>query len=456
MTVQCPRCRTQYKIPSTRINDPRPVFRCTRCSLVFSSEAERGPRSGPRGKEDKNLSLPFAKDRPARGAQPPQLAGEDDPTVQTDLDELEDEAGDDEDETEEESAADDAGDEEESDDGDEDEEAEPDAPAPRRRSSRASRARDATAGDETVAEPAFVTRASRDRERERAQAERDRERERALVERERAAAERERAAAARERERERERAAAERERDARARKRAKEDALRLRDEDDDDLEDAGPTSDLPDEDEEPRRPVLSASEGKQRRASINPRRIRSATAAGGGRSPLRPVAIGVAAIAIVYVALAVALGRRSEAAIETLSQVPVLGRMLGGDNLLVWRLQLTGVDGGLDQIKGGRPAYVVAGRAVNTSNEDLRVIEIEGRLLANGVEQRRQTVYAANQQRKTIQDLSPSEVEMLLKLEPNRRFVIRPGESASFLLVFPNPPPGTTEVTCRVINARAT
>lgn len=460
MTVQCPRCRTQYKIPSTRINDPRPVFRCTRCSLVFSSEAERGPRSGPRGKEDKNLSLPFAKGRPVigRAAQPPQLAGEDDPTVQTDLDELEDESG--EDATEDETAADDLADQsedesEESEDGDDDaEEAEPDAPAPRRRTSRTGRARsrDATAGEENVAEPAFVTRASRDRER--AQAERDREREHALAERERAAAERERAAAARERERER--AATERERNARARKRAKEDALRLRDEDEDDLEDSGPTTDLADEDEEPRRPVLSASEGKQRRASINPRRIRSATAADSGRSPLRPVAIGVAAIAVVYLALAVALGRRSEAAIETLSQVPVLGRMLGGDNLLVWRLQLTGVDGGLDQIKGGRPAYVVAGRAVNTSNEDLRVIEIEGRLLANGVEQRRQTVYAANQQRKTIQDLSPSEVEMLLKLEPNRRFVIRPGESASFLLVFPNPPPGTTEVTCRVINARAT
>ena len=45
---------------------------------------------------------------------------------------------------------------------------------------------------------------------------------------------------------------------------------------------------------------------------------------------------------------------------------------------------------------------------------------------------------------------------MLLRLEPNRRFVIHPGESATFLLVFPNPPPGATEVTCRVLDARAT
>lgn len=491
MTVQCPRCRTQYKIPSARINDPRPVFKCTRCSLVFSSEAERGPRGG-RAKEDKNLTLPFAKERApaARKAEPTRLAGEDDPTVTAELEELPDDAPDeDEEEVEEDGAEDEASDEEESEDDDDDaddaddaedgaEEEEEEAPPARKRTSRAGREPRArgvrTAADDPAEEPAFVTKATRDRERERAIA----ERERAAAEREKAAAERERAAAARERERERERAAAERERAAaerereraaaereriereraaRARKRARDEELRLRDEEDeDDVEDLGPTSDLPDEDDdEPRRPVLSASEGKQRRAPINPRRIRSA-AATGGRSPLRPVAIGVAAIAVVYLGLAVALSRRSEAAIETLSQVPVLGRLLGGDHLLVWRLQLTGVDGGLDQIKGGRPAYVVAGRAVNTTNEDLRVIEIEGRLLANGVEQRRQTVYAANQQRKTIQDLSPSEVEMLLKLEPNRRFVIRPGESASFLLVFPNPPPGTTEVTCRVINARAT
>jgi predicted Zn finger-like uncharacterized protein len=440
MTVQCPRCRTQYKIPSARINDPRPVFKCTRCSLVFSSEPERGPRGPARGKEDSNLSLPFASGRSPGGrkADPPQLAGEDDPTVQTDLDQLEtDEV---EEDVDEELADDGDADEPASSEDDEDDEEQRDAPEPRRRGARArgtSRSRAASASDETVQEPAFVARAARDRERERALA----DRERAAAERERAAVERERAAAARERERERA-----------ARKRAKDVELRLRD--DDELDHEGPTSDLADEDDEPRRPVLSASEGKQRRAPINPRRIRSAAATSGGRSPLRPVTIGVASIAIVYVALAVALGRRSEAAIETLSQVPVLGRLLGGDHLLVWRLQLSGVDGGLDQIKGGRPAYVVSGRAVNTTNEDLRVIEIEGRLLANGVEQRRQTVYAANQQRKTIQDLSPSEVEMLLRLEPNRRFVIRPGESASFLLVFPNPPPGTTEVTCRVVNAR--
>ena len=419
MTVQCPRCRTQYKIPSARISDPRPVFKCTRCSLVFSSDAERGPRATARGKEDKNLALPFAsrKERGRADEEEETVAGEDDPTVHGEADEvdLEDE------ET--------AEDEEES--ADEVEEEEDEEPEPARPARRASKPREKAGAKEPVEEPAFVARASREREKEK-EKERERERERD-----------------RERERERERSGPSR------RGNGRRDELRFR-RDEDDLDDDGPTADLGDEDDEPRRSVLSASEGKQRRPPINPRRgIRSASATA-GRSPLRAVTIGVTAIAVVYVALALALDRRPEAAIESLSRVPLLGRMLGGDHLLVWRLQLTDVDGGLDQIKGGRAAYVVTGRALNTTNEDLRVIEVEGRLLANGVEQRRQTVYAANQQRKTIQDLSPSEVEMLLRLEPNRRFVIHPGESASFLLVFPNPPPGATEVTCRVLDARAT
>jgi predicted Zn finger-like uncharacterized protein len=409
MTVQCPRCRTQYKIPSARISDPRPVFKCTRCSLVFSSDAERGPRGTARAKEDNNLPLPFSsRTERARGEEGDDVTRAEEHSAADEDDEVEfedDGAGKDE-----ESAAEDAAEEEE-----EDEELEP-----ARRAPRAARPREKLpAPKEPIAEPAFVARASRERDQE--------------LERKRA--------------KEIERAAPPR------RGNGRRDELSFRRDED---EDEGPTTDVADEDEEARGPVLSASAGKQRRPPINPRRgIRSATATT-GPSPLRTVTIGVAAIALVYLALAVALERRPEAAFETLGRVPLLGRLLGGDHLLVWRLQLADVDGGLDQIKGGRAAYVVTGRALNTTNEDLRVIEIEGRLLVNGVEQRRQTVYAANQQRKTIQDLSPSEVEMLLRLEPNRRFVIHPGESASFLLVFPNPPPGATEVTCRVLDARAT
>ncbi|MBM4270161.1 MAG: hypothetical protein FJ144_26755 [Deltaproteobacteria bacterium] len=134
--------------------------------------------------------------------------------------------------------------------------------------------------------------------------------------------------------------------------------------------------------------------------------------------------------------------------------MPVLGRFLGRDHLLVWRLDLTGLEGGLDYIRDNKLAYVVSGRALNTTSTDIRIIEIEGGLLVDGKLERRQRVYAANQARSTIRDLSASEVELLLRLEPNRRFTIHPGESASFLLVFADPPAGFSEVVVRIVDAQ--
>ncbi|MBY0277590.1 zinc-ribbon domain-containing protein, partial [Candidatus Binatia bacterium] len=82
MTVQCPRCRTQYKIPSERINDPRPVFKCTRCSLVFSSEPERAARGGKR-KGDDTLPLPFEARKSSGRAKPPIEVDEEAPTIRS-------------------------------------------------------------------------------------------------------------------------------------------------------------------------------------------------------------------------------------------------------------------------------------------------------------------------------------------------------------------------------------
>ena len=56
--VQCPRCGEQCQLSSASISDPRPASKCSRCSLVFSIEPERGARGA---KAEKNLSLPFSR-----------------------------------------------------------------------------------------------------------------------------------------------------------------------------------------------------------------------------------------------------------------------------------------------------------------------------------------------------------------------------------------------------------
>ena len=172
------------------------------------------------------------------------------------------------------------------------------------------------------------------------------------------------------------------------------------------------------------------------------------------RSPLKPVGWSVAIILLGYLLVAVTFDRRPEIARDTLSRIPVLGKLLGQDHLLAYQVRLEEISGGLDHIKGNKLAYVVTGRAVNDSSESLRLIEIEGQLIAGGKVRSVRKVYAANQAKGTIRDLSMGEVDMLLRLEPNRRFLIPPGESASFLLVFPDPPADTGDVVCRVTEAR--
>lgn len=365
MTVRCPRCGTQYRVPESRLSEPRPVFKCTRCNHMFSRGAER-PAARPQtrsAQESRNLSFSF--DPPS----PPRAIGE--------------------------AAADEGGTRTQA--GGDDPAADGRDPA------------FAGSDDATVAEPrrdpAFVSDLEHERDG------------------------RDQLPGAR--------PAPPRWKPPKAHARREEDVEETL---------AG------DERDEAESPLIFREPARTRQPPIDPRR--QARRPSAHRSPLKPVGLSVAALVFAFALLAVILDQRPEVALEKLASVPLLGRLIGDDHLLVWRLQIGDVEGGIDRIKGDRPAFVVSGQVLNTTSQNLRLIEVEGRLLADGVERRRQVVYAANQFRKTIRDLSASEVEMLLRLEPNRRFLVRPGESASFLLVFPDPPPNATEVTCRVVDAR--
>ena len=218
---------------------------------------------------------------------------------------------------------------------------------------------------------------------------------------------------------------------------------------DDEIEDEGEGEDDWEEEEERLPPPP-----RVRRRPVPAKRRATAPRADPRKSPLKPVGWSVAIILLGYLLVAITFDRRPEIAVDSLTRIPILGKLLGQDHLLAYQVRLDGITGGLDQIKGNRLAYVVTGRAINDSNENLRLIEIEGELIAGGKTRAVRKVYAANQAKGTIRDLSINEVDMLLRLEPNRRFLIPPGESASFLLVFPDPPADTSDVVCRVIEAR--
>jgi hypothetical protein len=55
---------------------------------------------------------------------------------------------------------------------------------------------------------------------------------------------------------------------------------------------------------------------------------------------------------------------------------------------------------------------------------------------------------------KIVRDLSSKEISLLQRLEPPKRFEIRPGESAGFSVVFMSPPPGLKEFSAKVLAAQ--
>lgn len=59
MLVQCPKCRTLYKVADDLLKGPSPSFRCSRCKHTFEPQAQSGSEAA-----EKNASLFDAPDNP--------------------------------------------------------------------------------------------------------------------------------------------------------------------------------------------------------------------------------------------------------------------------------------------------------------------------------------------------------------------------------------------------------
>ena len=55
---------------------------------------------------------------------------------------------------------------------------------------------------------------------------------------------------------------------------------------------------------------------------------------------------------------------------------------------------------------------------------------------------------------KVLKDLTPRELSVLQKLNPTKRFMIEPGESSTFVIVFMEPPRGAVEYAVQVVGAQ--
>jgi predicted Zn finger-like uncharacterized protein len=171
--------------------------------------------------------------------------------------------------------------------------------------------------------------------------------------------------------------------------------------------------------------------------------------------PERPYLVFLLLVILLYGNLALYLRNHPAEAESLLTQVPLVGGALTEDRLLQTRIYLQDVEGVYQQIKDDRSVFIVSGRAVNTSDQALRGIQIESAIYdGNGKPLESKSIYCGNAMSlKIVKDLSSKEISLLQRLEPPQRFEIRPGEAAGFTVVFMNPPTGLKEFSTRVVAA---
>ena len=170
----------------------------------------------------------------------------------------------------------------------------------------------------------------------------------------------------------------------------------------------------------------------------------------------RPYLAFLVGLVIAYAVFALNLLNHPAQAEKLLASVPMVGDVLAEDHLLQIRVQLQDVDGAFQQIKDDRMVFIVSGRAVNTSARPLKGVQIESTLYdSSGKPVETKSIYTGNAMSlKIVKDLSSKEISLLQRLEPPKRFEIRPGESAGFSVVFLSPPKAAKDFTARVVSAQ--
>ncbi len=179
------------------------------------------------------------------------------------------------------------------------------------------------------------------------------------------------------------------------------------------------------------------------------------------RSPRRqpgtivPVLVFLALVTTAYAALARALFASPALCDRVVGRIPLIGR-LGDDRLLTRKVALSDVVGSYQRIKNGKDVFVITGKALNTAPMALHSVQVSGKLYSgNGQALDEKVIYCGNSiSAKVLKDLTPSELSILQKVSPPKRFMIEPGESSTFVIVFMDPPRDAAEFSAQVVAAQ--
>lgn len=186
------------------------------------------------------------------------------------------------------------------------------------------------------------------------------------------------------------------------------------------------------------------------------RRQRARTPPPRDRSNVVPLFVFLALVATGYGVLTSALFANPALSDKLVGRIPLIGT-LGDDRLLVRKVALSDVVGSYQRIKDGKDVFVITGKALNTAPVALQGVQISGKLFDNtGAPLGEPKVISCGNviSTKVLKDLTPQEVSILQKLSPPKKFVIEPGESSTFVIVFMDPPRQAVEFATQVVAAQ--
>jgi hypothetical protein len=118
------------------------------------------------------------------------------------------------------------------------------------------------------------------------------------------------------------------------------------------------------------------------------------------------------------------------------------------------QLHLAELRGVREELRGGRPAFVISGQVINDSSHAIGAVQVEGRLYSESQEISSRTVYAGTKaSRQLVRSWTPTEIAMFQKIKPPKTYRLKPGGADNFLIIFQEIPDTLTEFACRVVSA---
>jgi hypothetical protein len=204
----------------------------------------------------------------------------------------------------------------------------------------------------------------------------------------------------------------------------------------------------------PEVPFVTEGEEENSEVDIAPRRERSTT--NELSFSLRPFLGFLGILVAGYAALMFYCLSRPEKTEAVLARLPVLGPLFTAERASAQQITLLDLYGSFWLTKDGRRVFAVSGRAVNDAPVPARNIQIEGQLYdAAGKVIGQRVIFCGTETAPAVLErLTVREIGILQNLVPPKQFNIPAGQSANFLIVFPDLPSAPAQFSCRVIAAQ--